>query len=240
MSEQVIVSVRGEAERTVAPDFVTLHCGLSTRAPVKVEALGQLRVIQQSLVNGLAAIGGVPLTVQTRRSALTWSLGSIGTHEEHDFDRASGHHGPTGWVVATGVAVITARVPGRMHDLAQTLASVRDMHIEGIGWHVDPENEQWRGVRSDAIDAALAKGRDYAAALGGSVTRVEQIADVGLLGADPEGHGRESRAAPLATATYAGDGTISTPSLDPVPHVIRAAVEARLIAEVEPLPATDA
>ena len=33
-----------------------------------------------------------------------------------------------------------------------------------------------------AVDAALVKARDYAAALGGGLLRIEHVADVGLLG----------------------------------------------------------
>jgi uncharacterized protein YggE len=239
VTEQVTVSVRGEAERAVAPDFVTMRCTLSTRAPSKVDALGQLRVVQRALVDALAALGGVPLTVQTRQASVTWSLGSIGTSDEHDFDKATGHHGPTGWVVAEGVAVITARALGRVNELGQVLASVRGMHIDHISWQVDQENEQWRGVRSDAIDAALAKGRDYAAALGGAVTRVEQIADAGLLSPQSDGTlGRRSADVAMSLAGTA-EGGADLATLDPVPQVIRAVVEARLTAEVEPLSAGD-
>ena len=37
-------------------------------------------------------------------------------------------------------------------------------------------------MRADAVQAAIAKGRDYAAALGGTLRSVEHIADAGLLG----------------------------------------------------------
>ena len=39
-------------------------------------------------------------------------------------------------------------------------------------------------MRVDAIRAAIAKGRDYAAALGGRLSAVEHIADPGLIGGD--------------------------------------------------------
>jgi uncharacterized protein len=239
VAEQVVVSVRGEAERTVGPDFVTLHCGLSTRAPAKVEALAQLGAAQQELVTVLAGLGGVPLSVQTRRAALSWSLGSIGTHDEHDFDEATGRHGPTGWVVANAVAVITSRTLGRMDEFGQALASIRNLHIDGVQWQVDADNEQWRGVRSDAIDAAIAKGRDYAASLGGSVTRVDEVADAGLLSSHQGEAFHRGSSERVGMLSAGAEGPADFATLDPVPQVIRGIVEARLIAEVEPLSVGD-
>jgi hypothetical protein len=238
VTEQVVISVRGEAERACAPDFVTLHCSITVTADLKVEALEKLAAERQTLVSHLAELGGAPLTVQTRRAALTWSVGSVGTEDEHDFDKATGRHGRTGRVIASAHAVITSRALTRLEDLGKALASVPGLHFEGVGWHVDVDSEQWRGVRSDAIAAAIAQGRDYAAALGGTVTRVEQIADAGLLAGD---HGDEVRVAHAASGSVAFSGRGSGPAefttLDPVPQVIRAVVEARLAAEVEPLSA---
>jgi hypothetical protein len=236
--ERVIVSVRGDAERTVAPDYVVVHCSIRAIADSKVGALEQLATAQQTLLNGLAELGGTPLTVQTRRAALTWSISSVGTGDEHDVDKATGRHGPTGRVIANATAVITSRELARLDDLGRALTSVANLHFEGIAWRVDAENEHWRAVRSDAIDAAIAKGRDYAAALGGSVTRIEQIADAGLLSGDPGDHAERAYASArgLGRETSGGsDGRSAFAALDPMPQVIRAVIEARLTAEVEPL-----
>jgi uncharacterized protein YggE len=109
------------------------------------------------------------------------------------------------------------------------------LHVVGVSWHVDSDNPAWRDVRADAIAEAIAKGRDYATALGGTVTRVEHVADAGLLssgrpvagGVVPLGYAGADRSG----AHDAGD----TPSLDPVPQEIQAVVEARLTAQVAPL-----
>lgn len=242
MPERVILSVRGDAERTVEPDYVVLHCGIRATADSKIEALEQLATAQQTLVTGLTQLGGAPLTVQTRRAALTWSISSVGTGDEHDFDDAKGRHGPTGRIIANATAVITSRQLARLDDLGSALASVANLHFEGIAWQVDADNEHWRGVRSDAIDAAIAKGKDYAAALRGSVTRVEQIADAGLLSGDQGDHAHRAYAAASVLGfeqSRGSDGRDAFAALDPVPQVIRAVIEARLIADVEPLSASE-
>jgi uncharacterized protein len=78
-------------------------------------------------------------------------------------------------------------------------------------------------VRAAAISAAIAKARDYAAALGATVRQVEHIADAGLLDGDT---------APYHTTrsmafTAAGGDQPGTPALTPVPQELIATIEAR-------------
>ena len=236
MVEHATLSVRGEAQRTVAPDYVRLQCGLGVTADSKPDALAGARAVQQRLVGALSDLGGVVLTVASRHSALTWSMGAVSTYEEHGVDD-KGRHGPTGRVVANGTVVITARDMGLLADLAGALAAVDRLNVDQVSWHVDSDNVAWREVRSDAIAAAIGKGRDYAAALGGTVTKVEHVADPGLLGSDDA----RSTGQPVSPAfaaragSEASAGAGDTPSLDPVPLEIHAVVEARLLAEVAPL-----
>ncbi|HEY8301165.1 MAG TPA: SIMPL domain-containing protein, partial [Jatrophihabitans sp.] len=86
--------------------------------------------------------------------------------------------------------------------------------------------------RADAIRTALQRARDYAAALGGSVTTVSQIADSGLLS-----HGGEQQSASmrLAAGYTAEVGSEGSPQLDPVPQQLTAVVEARVTATVPDL-----
>lgn len=231
MAETITLSVRGEARRTIAPDFVVLQCGLSTKAGSKADALALLHADQQRLVGALTGLGGAPLTVENRRHDLTWSTGSISTHEEHDFDKRTGEHGPTGRVIASAHVVVVARDPARLDDLGRALAAVERLNVDSVSWQVDADNDQWRGVRADAIAAALAKGRDYAAALGGTVARVEHVADAGLL---TPGAMHVPLEMSRAFAVSGGGDDFGTPSLDPVPQDISAVVEARLVAEIPP------
>jgi uncharacterized protein YggE len=236
MTEQTLLSVRAEARRTIAPDYVTVHCGLSTKADSKVAALAQLRAAQQVLIGALTELGGTPLTVESRRSGLTWSVGSVGTHDEHDLDKASGRHSPTGRVIANARVVITGRDMALLPKLEEAVGSVERLNVDGITWHVDVDNEEWRAVRADAIAAALAKGRDYAAALGGTVTTVDHVADAGLLSSgDMQAARALSYGSPGAATAAEFSGPSSTPSLDPVPQEIHAVVEARLTAQIGPL-----
>ena len=237
VADRAMLSVRGEAQRTVSPDYVTLQSQLTLTAGSKVDALAAVRAAQQRLIGELSGMGGVVLSVESRRTPLTWSMGSTGTHEEHDFDRRTGNHGPTGRLVANGSVVITARDMGLLANLGVALARVEQLHVEYVGWHVDSDNAAWREVRADAIAAAISKARDYAAALGGAVTSVEHVADVGLLtsGAGEIEGRRIAHPVALMASAEGFDGAGDAPSLDPVPQEIHAVVEARLVAEIAPL-----
>jgi hypothetical protein len=94
-------------------------------------------------------------------------------------------------------------------------------------------------VRAAAIRAAIRKGRDYAAALGGSLGRVEHIADAGLLGGSDSTSVKFSSTSSRALISGGDDGDV--PSLDPVPQDLTAVIEARFtaagVALTEPGPA---
>lgn len=83
----------------------------------------------------------------------------------------------------------------------------------------------WPDVRAAAIRAAIHKGHDYAAALGGTLDSVEHIADTGLLNAGGDTGTRPGRAFMAAALSSAEDS--GTPSLDPVQQELTATIEAR-------------
>jgi hypothetical protein len=109
--------------------------------------------------------------------------------------------------------------------LSEALAQLPAVVIDNVSWGADNANPAWRSVRSDAIAAAVRKGSDYAAALGAHILLMEHLADEGLL--SPDSFGRRS-AATLGWSTAAA-GEAGGVSLHPVPQVLTASVEARLV-----------
>jgi uncharacterized protein YggE len=218
--DDVVLSVRGEAQRTVAPDQAALSCAVSVLADSKDAARAGAIAALEQLTEALAELGGQPLTPEAARVPLTWSAYSVQTHRDH------GNHGPTGrhW------AMVQLRIMVRDFVLVPRVEALlgRAEHAEVgfVNWSVDDDNAAWAQVRADAIHAALAKGRDYAAALGGSVTAVQQIADGGLLDGTPSyEHGAR-------LARMSGNGDADGLALDPVPQTVGAVIEARLSASI--------
>lgn len=224
-----VVSVRGEAQRTVTPDSAVFACVIAATRPSKPTALGAATQALDHLTAALMHLGGVPLTADTERHALTWSAFSTRTHSEHEHQPKTGRHEPTGQIVASVDLNLAVRDFTLLDNVGEVLSRQGDLHVVHVAWQVDDDNPSWPMVRADAIHAAVNQARHYTQALGGSLVRIEHIADAGLLG---ENHGaRTMRAAFAAAHGMAGGDGSDVPSLDPVPQKITAAIEARFIAD---------
>ena len=225
----VVLSVRGEAERLVEPDDVTLSCQVTAVGGSKADALRSAAAVTEVVVADLVQAGGRALRPETRRHPLVWSRRSAGTEPQRDPET----YQPTGRTSAHVAVVVVARDLAGLDALMALLARHELLHVQDVSWSVDDDNRAWPQVRAEAVAAALQRGRDYAAALGGALVSVEQVADVGLLGSG----------APAASSSRmqffsAEQSAPQTPSLDPVPQQLWAAVEARLTADVPDLPVT--
>jgi uncharacterized protein len=230
MSDQagLLLSVRGEARRSVPPDSAVVAATIECSRGSQPEAVRAAAAELDSLTADLAAQGGVALGADTGRRPLTWSAQSATTHVEHAYDESTGRHQPTGQVTAAVAAVITVRDFGLLDALGALLAAHEAVSVHNVAWQVDWDNSAWQDVRAAAIQAAVRKARDYAAALGGALRTVEHVADAGLLGGD--GAPPRFTASPLARAAAAAGGEPDAPSLDPVPQELAAIIEARFTA----------
>jgi hypothetical protein len=228
-----LLSVRGEAQRAADADQATIHTTVSRTRDTKQAASADTAVVLASVIAELADLDGEVLTAQSSRAPLTWSTQSMRTGEEHGPDKSTGMHGPTGRHQSSVSLLIAVRDFTLLHRMEMLLTRHDALNIDWIDWSVDEDNAAWALVRADAIRAALLKAQDYASALGGSVVGVEHVADAGLLGGDA--HGPGIRGSSFAAAASIGAGPDPS-SLDPVPQVLTATIEARLTAIVGPLP----
>jgi Protein of unknown function (DUF541) len=130
-------------------------------------------------------------------------------------------------MTATVAVQITVRALGLMDVLGGRLAEHEALTVRDVSWHVDWDNPGWHDVRAAAIHAAIAKGHDYAAALGGRLSAIEHIGDPGFLAGDGQQWGASSSR--LVFTSGAGE-TRDAPSLDPVPQELTALIEARFTA----------
>jgi uncharacterized protein YggE len=229
VSDDVVISVRGDASVVVDPDLAVLDCTLRTNASDKASALASAASHLRSVEAALAGLGGTAATSAAQRIALSWTASSAGTRDELYYDRHTEQHRPSGQVIATVSVQVRVRALELLPAINSALAHHQRLHVEHVSWHVDDDNPAWPRVRADAIRAALQRARDYAAALGGSVAGVQQIADTGLLGADHQLRNVSFEAA------AAGSGHDDAPRLDPVPQQLSAVIEARVIASVPEL-----
>ena len=229
-----LLSVRGEASRLVDPDYAVLSGTLRCTAGSKAAALADAAAAQSSVITDLIALGAVAATVQTNRSPLTWSVPSVTTEIEHG-KLPDGEYGPTGRVIAIAWFGVVVRDFTLLQALSSTLARHEALDVQGVRWQVDDDNPAWPEVRAEAIHAAIAKGRDYAAALGSVLLGVDHIADTGLLASAGGAQVRGRTSGTFArSATAAGTGVPDSPTLDPVPQEVSATIEARFTAAAVP------
>jgi uncharacterized protein YggE len=224
-----LLSVRGDARQTVAPDYVILAGVISSSQGSKEEALRAVASGLDHLTSGLASLGGLALGPETGRRPLTWSARSATTRVERDHDNETGRYEATGQVTATVLVVIAVRSFEMLDALGAALATQETLNLREVTWGVDWDNPAWPDVRAAAIQAAIRKGRDYAGALGGALYRVEHIADVGLLGGNDNAPYRFTGSSAALAASRGGDEG-DVPSLDPVPQELTATIEARFTA----------
>jgi uncharacterized protein YggE len=223
-----LLSVRGEARVTVPPDYGVLNGALRSTQDTKIVALDVAAAGLRQLTDELGSLGGVRQTAGSQRPPLAWAAYTASTELERESDKQTGRYGQTGRVVATVSVSVVVRAFDLLDRLSGVLATHEAFNVHHVAWGVDPDNASWPGVRAVAIQNAIKKGRDYAEALGGSLVRVEHIADAGLLGGgDSEPHRRG--------AFLSGAGMSDTPSLDPVPQELVAVVDARFVATVAAL-----
>jgi uncharacterized protein YggE len=226
-----LLSVRGDARQTVTPDYVILAGTIEVAGDSKPEAVRAAAAALDGLTTGLASLGGVALTVETGRRELTWSAQSATTRPERKENEQTGRNEPTGRTTAAVAVTIAVRAFGLLDALGAALATHESLSVYQVDWNVDWDNPAWPQVRAAAIQAAIRKGHDYAAALGGSLQSVEHIADAGLLGGSQDGGSfRFSGRASRAMAAGGGGGESDAPSLDPVPQELAATIEARFTA----------
>ncbi len=214
----------------VAPDYATVAATIASSRASKAEAVRATATALDRLTTDLAAHGGVTLEADTERHPLTWSAHSAATHAERAYDDRTGRHEPTGQVTAEVAVMVTVRAFELLDPLGAVLAAHEAISVHQVAWYVDWDNPAWPDVRAAAIQAAIRKGRDYAAALGSSLRSVEHLADAGLLGGN-DAQPRFASAVGFARAPSRGGEESDAPSLDPVPQELTAIVEARLTAD---------
>lgn len=228
------ISVRGEAQRVVGPDEASISTTIRATAESKSAATGQVRALLPGILEDLAQLGGEVLTASTTRVPLTWSTQSIQTQEEFAEDRVSGVHGPTGRHQASVAVQIAVRDFSLIAGVTGALTRHDAVAVDFMSWSVDEDNAEWALVRADAIRAALLKGQDYAAALGGTVVSVDHVADAGLLGGD-DSLRRSARMYSASSRSLSGDAGGNDLSLDPPPQTLSATIEASFTARVTAL-----
>jgi uncharacterized protein YggE len=153
-----LVVVHGEAYREIPPELAVFSVGVSATERDKAAVVTRL-------TRGAAAVSEI----------LESHAASI---ERRETAGLQVHPGPkkrdfSGDITTT----VTLHDFGDLGELLAALAGLDQTSISGPWWQLRPGNRADADVRREAVTDALARARDYAAAVGATLDRIVEIVD---------------------------------------------------------------
>ncbi len=197
------VVVRGEAVLRVPPEVADLGVTVRCQARDRESALEACAARNREVTAVLAAAGDAVEAQETTGASV---------HLERDGS------GATTPVATVGTRVTVAR-PDVAGDLVVALGRLPDVEVWGPSWHLRPGSPVPGQARLAAVEDAVRRARQYAAAFGAELVELVEVADTGL-GSSV----RVAGAVPLMATFESG-----APALDlaPAPQEVHGSVEVR-------------
>ena len=220
--DEPIVSVRGEAIVEVDPETALVNVAVGARDKNRDETLRRLHERSTAVLRLVESFGDAVDKVETANVR-------IGP----EFKDGKPNERITGYTAVIRHGVTVTGFP-QLGDLVARLAELEMVDVNGPWWALRRDSPTYREARKTAVRQAVDRARDYAEALGATLTGLVELADTGLLseavdpGYAPMG-GAPVAPAAMRMASAAGGGAPQPVTLDlePVRQTVRATVEAR-------------
>jgi uncharacterized protein YggE len=215
MSE-VVVTVRGEQERRVAPEHAVVSLAVRADGPERGPVVERVTSLAEPLRDDLVAH-------QRSGEVVEWSSGRVSAWSERPWN-AEGrqlppvHHASIDIVATFDDFVALSWWIG---EVAESDA----VQVTDVRWELSPATraDVEREVAAEAVQVAVDRARAYAEALGLESVSPLEMADAGLLLLHPE-------RGPVMMRAMAADASSAGVVLQPADIVVTAAVEARFLA----------
>ncbi len=215
MSE-VVITVRGESERRVAPERAVVQLSVRADGPERGPVVERVNAAAAPIRDGLDAH-------QRSGEVAEWSSGRVSVWSERPWNN-EGRQLPPVHHASVDISASFADFAALSWWLGET-ADADEVQVTSISWQLTPGTRAIveRDVASDAVRVAVTRAEAYAEAIGlGTVAPIE-IADVGLLAGQTEAAASAPRMMRMAASDAAGPAF----ALQPADIVVGAAVEAR-------------
>lgn len=206
------VAVSASVQRAVAPDSYAVVATAVARAADSTTAAANLVTRFSELE---AVVSGWP------QLALTLERGGVSVHPDWDAQPYAGDKTPTGWRASRQLSA-EGRDLSQVAELVGALGRVVDVEIAGPHWQLDRDNPAHAELAAEAVHEAIARAGRYAAALGGTLGRLVELADTGM---DHSGIRLAARSAGMAMDS--GGPGLETLDFTPQPIDVYAGVQGR-------------
>jgi len=223
--EATVVSVRGETAVEVKPEIVTLLIAVTARAPGRRELTDIISVRNAECLAVVRCYADAIEKIQTSRLSVALEHSAAREHGAAP-DHGAGRPEESRLYCGLVRNRLTVSEFSVLSEMVGRLAAPGLATVDGPWWQLRPDSPVYRQARAAAAREAVTRATQYAEALGGRLTRLLELADVGLsIESRPPVRARaagRARREPLRP----GDGP---PAIDfePQAQIVHAAVQAR-------------
>lgn len=211
MSEQPVISVRGEVLLEVEPEIATVDVSIQARDRDRRTVLERLASRSQQVIDLIKSYGEAVEKLESRPASVRPEI-----KDKKATERVTGYVGHAGVMVTIGDFTV-------LGELVTSLSDEDLVTVAGPRWALRKDSPVYRDARLAAARDAMVRAREYAEAFGGRVAGLIEAADSGLL-TGPGEQGFHLRAGRALAAGGPAQGELN---FEPAKQTVFAQVEAR-------------
>ncbi|MFE9029894.1 SIMPL domain-containing protein [Streptomyces iakyrus] len=208
------IAVRGEARLEVDPEIARIGITVAARGRDRRSALDDLTRRNAGVLDLIKSYGDAVERLETGAFSITPELTKHGRGE-----RVRTYHGSVR--VTAELTDFTA-----LGELTTRLADLDLTRVDGPWWALRPDSPAHREARKKAVREAVQRAREYADALGTTLSALVELADIGAESTPPSYPQAPGR---MRSAAYAGtaEDTPAPLDLEPQRQRVHAQINAR-------------
>ncbi|MET9525263.1 SIMPL domain-containing protein [Streptomyces coeruleorubidus] len=209
------IAVRGEARLEVDPEIARIGITVAARGRDRRSALDDLTHRNAGVLDLVKSYGDAVERLETGAFSITPELTKHGRGE-----RVRTYHGTVH--VTAELTDFTA-----LGELTTRLADLELTRVDGPWWALRPDSPAHREARKKAVREAVQRAREYAEALGTTLSALVEIADIGAENAPPAYPQAPGRARSAAYGAAAENAPAAPLDLEPQRQRVHAQINAR-------------
>ena len=174
MNDQPLLTVRGEVVWEVEPEIARFSVTVAAKDADRATTLQLLNERATSVTASISSLGDAIEVIETSGMQITPQF-----KDKKPGERTTGYIGQVRMTITVAHFDRIGEVVGKLadHDLTE---------INGPWWSLRPDSQVFHHARIEAVNDSVRRARDYASALGSSVTDLVELADAGLLAGGPD------------------------------------------------------